>query len=127
MSAEFDDIVPTPVYILTNLYEQFIKDGVKILKNTFLELFANNPNIKYVTWNQRVEYYDDNHYFVFGVYCISICDFSDRRVYLKNKYEVNVKGILQSSASEIILKNMFGDNVTVTATKEGFEIKECFT
>ncbi len=132
---------------------KFQADAQAMFKESLKSFFELNPGINALRWTQYTPYFNDGDACVFGVNDVyftnakgnQLDDISrwgeyegnDEGVWSENYYKyfadkpgVNVEsceflsGMISSSEMQDIMKQMFGDHVCVTVTREGIDVEE---
>jgi len=140
MSKLFDELTALKEAYDTKLSEE----GEDAVKELFKELFDKHPQLQSVTWRQYTPYFNDGDpcYFRVGEF---ETDFDGEEYEDEDEEEDVVEeeateevveepidynaineavGELEGLLPEDVLEYVFGDHVTITATREGFEVSE---
>jgi len=140
MSKLFDELTALKEAYDTKLEEE----GEDAVKELFKELFDKHPQLQSVTWRQYTPYFNDGDpcYFRVGEF---ETDFDGEEADEDEDEEVDettgpldivteevidydaineAVGELEGLLPEDVLEYVFGDHVTITATREGFEVSE---
>jgi len=141
MSKLFDELTALKEAYDTKLSEE----GEDAVKELFKELFDKHPQLVSVTWQQYTPYFNDGDpcYFRVGEFETNFDtdeddeeeDDEEEVVEEEAAEEVVEESIdydainesvneLESLLPEDVLEYVFGDHVTITATREGFDITE---
>lgn len=141
MSKLFDELTALKEAYDTKLAEE----GEEAVKELFKELFDKHPQLVSVTWRQYTPYFNDGDpcYFRVGEFETNFDedeyddeDEDEEEAVEEETTEEVVEesvdydaineavGELEGLLPEDVLEHVFGDHVTITATREGFDITE---
>lgn len=148
LQEKFDQLIQEQ----RKLQQEFQRQAQAIFKETTKEFFDANPQVTAITWKQFTPYFNDGDECVFQVYPAAFTNAPDPENVRWGEYDgeeenvwvydtdygstdipegaINVEmadafsGMLQTGEMESVMKAMFEDHVTVTATREGFEVEE---
>ena len=138
VTREFFDKNPAVTMIVWNQYTPYFNDGEECVFNVHEPNFTNCPLDEKDDINKWGEYDGDNE----EVWCIANPSWimsSPSKYYDKEKASLNslaeakqididsmekFNSMMQSPEMEDVFRAMFGDHVTVIATREGFDVEE---
>lgn len=137
MSKLFDELSALKEAYDTKLEEE----GEEALKELFKDFFEKYPSAKAITWRQYTPYFNDGDpcYFRVGEMNLHLDEDEDEDDYddydgydsygLKNSDDDNLKAMaadfeVLEGIPEDVLEYVFGDHVTITATRDGFKVRE---
>jgi hypothetical protein len=132
------------------LKAEMVEEGKKVFKDSFKDFFESNPKIVAFSWTQYTPYFNDGEPCYFGVGDIwpltekGLEDFKESGRGYAEEYSVGTYGedkykegldeeelkTVDDFASTImslpneIFEDLFGDGVSVLATREGFEVED---
>ncbi len=110
--------------------QALMKQVKEQLQPALLEVLNNNPNIIAIGWRQYTPYFNDGDTCEFSVHDVQWCD--SEEMLEDSMWEWNYANDgpedLQALAdvingNEDIMKEVFGDHVQVTVTREGVEVE----
>lgn len=102
------------------------KTGEKFLIQNFADLFTRYPNLEKISWQQYTPYFNDGEECVFRSYHKYAEIEGEGLDYDKperKEIEEELKKFMSQFDDEL-LKNLFGDHVQLTVTKEGITVEE---
>ena len=136
------------------LQKKFQETAQKLFMETTKEFFKLNPKVTGIVWNQYTPYFNDGDTCEFSVNEPSFTNAPDPESVKWGEYDGDEETaedgseivvydgwgtmpaifdkvscdsfsrMIQSSEMEDVMKAMFGDHVTVVATREGFEVND---
>jgi len=145
MSKLFDELAS-----LKEAYDKKLEEaGEDAVKEVFKEFFDKYPRAESITWVQYTPYFNDGDacYFSVGEMRLSLSEpedgeedegeedddewYDDWDSYgLAHSEDPELKaigedfGTLEDTVPEDVMEKVFGDHVRITATREGFEVRE---
>lgn len=132
---------------------QFTKDATQALREVFKDVFDQHPELTVIVWSQYTPYFNDGDECVFRVNSVTCSNAPDtENVSSWGEYEGEEEGVwlwsdgfsatdveasasirkmaraldevIQSSDMTDVLKDVFGDHVQVTVTRDGIDITD---
>jgi len=111
--------------------EKLEKEGENAVKEVFKEFFDKHPSAESISWTQYTPYFNDGDPCYFSVNEMELNADEDYEDEEKNSEESQEDPTLTDDFWELqnipeeVLKSVFGDHVSVTATRDGFNVRKC--
>lgn len=122
------------------LNKKITDEGKAALQTAFVAFFNDNPRIHALRWRQYTPYFNDGEACTFGVYepdyqltehaktYDDATDFADDEDFIdawqSDEIGARVSAFWNATSDDDVFEVVFGDHVTVLATREGFTVAE---